>query len=201
MKVIGYVYCLKCYDTSLKSSDRHLLEGATVEATCEGGRRTTVAYGKTDACGKYLIEVKGFDYLPYGGKACSAKLYKAPERSPCTIPTSIHGGDEEARLHVKSKTYYGVVLQAKSFAYAESKECSLPHHHTNPQRRPILHHHTMVLHHHHQPTRHLRPTPHHTTAPYHQLHTSVMMYMVLMITNPSVVVVVPNRFTLLFSIA
>ncbi|KAJ8446789.1 hypothetical protein Cgig2_016099 [Carnegiea gigantea] len=51
---------------------------------------------------------------------------------PCTIPTPIHGGDEEARLHVKSKTYYGVVLQAKSFAYAESKECSTPYSSPSP---------------------------------------------------------------------
>ncbi|KAG2332228.1 hypothetical protein Bca52824_003408 [Brassica carinata] len=95
--------------------------GAVVEVTCKAGDKTVKAYGKTKINGKYAITVKGYNYRKYGGDVCTAKLHAPPKGSPCNIPTSYHMGNKGAKLHVKSKTKYEVVLYAKSFAYAPKK--------------------------------------------------------------------------------
>ncbi len=80
--------------------------------SCKAGEKEVVAYGKTKSNGKYSIEVKGFDYAKYGGKACKAKLHAPPKGSPCNIPTNLHWGKVGAKLRVRSWSRYDVGLEA-----------------------------------------------------------------------------------------
>jgi hypothetical protein len=95
--------------------------------TCKAGEKEITAFGTTKNNGKYAITVNDFDYKKYGGpEACKAKLHAAPKDSPCNIPTELHWGKTGAKLKIKSKNVYEVVLSAKPFAYAPKtpyKEC------------------------------------------------------------------------------
>ncbi|KHN12575.1 hypothetical protein glysoja_042282, partial [Glycine soja] len=120
VKVVGKVYCYRCYDWKYpqKSHNKKHLKGVTVEVTCEVGSKTIKAYGKTKTNGKYSIAVEGFDYVKYGATVCKAKLHAPPKGSRCNIPTKLNEG---TKLKVKSKDKYEVVLKAKPFAYAPEK--------------------------------------------------------------------------------
>ena len=103
--------------------------GAVVEVTCKTGKEEITAYGTTKDNGKFALTVKDFDYKKYGAEACKAKLHAAPKDSPCNIPTNLHWGKTGAKLKVKSKNSYEVVLSARPFAYAPKtpyKECEKP---------------------------------------------------------------------------
>ncbi|MQL71132.1 hypothetical protein Taro_003456 [Colocasia esculenta] len=123
VKVTGSVYCYRCYEWGypIKSHGKKQLSGAVVKVTCKDGYKEIVAYGKTKSNGKYSVIVKGYDYKKYGAAECKAQLFAAPKGSVCNIPTDLNNGKTGALLHVKSKTYDVVILQAKPFAYAPSK--------------------------------------------------------------------------------
>ncbi|KAE8723866.1 extensin-2-like [Hibiscus syriacus] len=103
--------------------------GAVVEVTCKAGEKEITVYDKTRNNGKFSAQVRGFDYEKYGAEACTAKLHAPPKGSPCNIATSLHIANKGAKLKVRSKDKYEVVLKAKPFAYAPKKpykECEKP---------------------------------------------------------------------------
>lgn len=116
--VTGHVYCDVCRNGKMKQP----LKDVKVGVFCWNGESEDSFYGVTEENGLFKIELTNFNYEKWGGKACQAKLIAAFYETTCTIPTTLHGGDSGAELHIKSKSEKEVVLLAGPFAYLSEQK-------------------------------------------------------------------------------